>query len=458
MPGPVGSSVSFTPAAPPQPLVGATKASSVAPAAKTGQSQQPKVPPTGIMHPSGVGTPTGAVNASQDSQKLQQILGQMPPERLVAQFKDMCQQIREEYGATETQSTEAHQEPKLKPVSQHQVLNLEKGDTTVTESSRSVVLQDNGSAFAPERLTEKSTLELVGHGSSDGKTLGGKTPLEVASMLKNAGITQLGILDLKSCHSSSFKTALVGALKDAGIHVGEVRSYEGEIAINHNTGKVIQGHGLDLMERHDGTLGHTTKDHKAIRSRLEALRKKMAKKLSPKSLSSMLPKFKEAAIAINNVESQPGRSTISLQVLRIKSVHKILVSSSRRKLSGAQLRVLPKGFLVFERKTGVGEKRHAEEGPIDYVVKRKLAMRLIAPSKRFCGKGKGRKSCHGHVKSVVSTQPNQFKGLVYDSSFVNTNNQRRHPTKESTLRAITYEVTNPGTFTKNPVLKKRDEV
>lgn len=143
----------------------------------------------------------------------------------------------------------------LKKVSEHQVLNLEKGNTSVTESSRSIVLKDSGSAFAPERLNAKSTLVIVGHGSPDGSSVGGLNPKQLAQRIKKEGITQLAVLDLKSCYSDGFKTALDGELKAAGIQVGETKTYSVEIAISRDTGKALQGSGLGQMKGHDGILG-----------------------------------------------------------------------------------------------------------------------------------------------------------------------------------------------------------
>ncbi|MFN8575483.1 MAG: hypothetical protein U0354_01375 [Candidatus Sericytochromatia bacterium] len=143
----------------------------------------------------------------------------------------------------------------LRQISQHQVLNLEKSDKTVTESSRSIVLRDKASIFSPERLNSKSTLEIVAHGSSDGSNIGGLSPKQLAQRLKREGITQLGVLDLKSCHSESFKSSLEVELKAIGLKVGEVRAYTSEIAISRETGKVLQGSKLEQTKNHDGALG-----------------------------------------------------------------------------------------------------------------------------------------------------------------------------------------------------------
>lgn len=147
----------------------------------------------------------------------------------------------------------------LRPVSQHQVLNLEKTDTAVTESSRSIILKDHGSAFAPERLTAKSTLEIVGHGSPDGASIGGLSPKLLALRLKSEGIRQLAVLDLKSCYSDSFKISLEGELKLAGIQVGEIRTYTGQIAISRETGKALMGQSVKAIQEHDGLLGDIKK-------------------------------------------------------------------------------------------------------------------------------------------------------------------------------------------------------
>ncbi len=148
----------------------------------------------------------------------------------------------------------------LNPISQHQVLNLEQADSTVSESARSVVLKDQGSAFAPERLNAQSSLEILGHGSPDGATLSGLNPQQLANKLIQAGITQLAVLDLKSCFSEGFKASLATELEIAGIQVGEIRTYTGQIAISRETGKVLQGEAASQVTGHDGLLGRTPED------------------------------------------------------------------------------------------------------------------------------------------------------------------------------------------------------
>lgn len=149
----------------------------------------------------------------------------------------------------------------LKPVSQHQVLNLhdahesDASRNTVVESGRSVKLKQGGSPFGVGIVLKPgATVEVLGHGSPDGKTIGGKTPQQLAKQLKAGGATQLAVLDLKSCHSEAFKAELQQCLASEGIQVGQIKTYQGSIAVSRATGEVVQGAGLEMMKGHDGTL------------------------------------------------------------------------------------------------------------------------------------------------------------------------------------------------------------
>ena len=159
---------------------------------------------------------------------------------------------------------------KLKAVSQHQVLNLNQvgeSDTsrkTVVESGRSVKLKQGGTQFGTGiPLQAGGALDVVGHGSPDGKTVGGLTAPQLAKKLKSGGVTELAVIDLKSCYSSSFKTELQQCLSNEGIQVGEIKSYEGTIAVSRETGTVLQGEEISTV-RHDGELP-LTKEQVIIR-------------------------------------------------------------------------------------------------------------------------------------------------------------------------------------------------
>lgn len=152
----------------------------------------------------------------------------------------------------------------LKPVSQHQVLNVHdahESDTsrsTVVESGRSVKLKQGGSPFGVGIVLKPgATVEVLGHGSPDGKTIGGKTPQQLAKQLKAGGATQLAVLDLKSCHSEAFKAELQQCLDSEGIQVGQIKTYQGNIAVDRATGNALSQQQIlasPVPIEHDGFL------------------------------------------------------------------------------------------------------------------------------------------------------------------------------------------------------------
>jgi hypothetical protein len=150
----------------------------------------------------------------------------------------------------------------LKPVSQHAVLNLGGFDRTVDESARSLRLKTDGTVFDKDRLPgPQGQLEIVGHGSSDGLLLGGQTANMLAKTLKQAGVTQLDTLHLKSCHSAPFAVALSASLKAEGIQVRSIQGFEGRIAIHETTGATLietEAFSLGLIDGHSGDLGYST--------------------------------------------------------------------------------------------------------------------------------------------------------------------------------------------------------
>ncbi len=134
----------------------------------------------------------------------------------------------------------------LKPVSQHQVFNVhdkhesDASRSTVVESGRSVKLKQGGSPFGVGIVLKPgATVEVLGHGSPDGRTIGGKTPQQLAKQLKAGGATQLAVLDLKSCHSEAFKAELEQCLASEGIQVGQIKTYQGSIAVDRATGNAL---------------------------------------------------------------------------------------------------------------------------------------------------------------------------------------------------------------------------
>lgn len=224
-----------------------------------------------------LGSSSKVVNASQDNQQIKSMLEHMPEEQLIEKTKILMQipVVMEEFGIVADASKTTHRSisadmltaarEKLKPVSQHQILNVQElgqWNETVIESGKSLKLKTDGSVFAHERLTSKSTLEIVGHGGTDGEghpTIGGQRPDQLAKMLKAAGITQLDTIHLKSCHSKQFAEELVAALQseDIGIQVKNVKGFDSRIAIDVATGKTLvetADLNLDAVEGHSGTL------------------------------------------------------------------------------------------------------------------------------------------------------------------------------------------------------------
>ena len=161
----------------------------------------------------------------------------------------------------------------LKPVSQHQVLNLhdahesDASRNTVVESGRSVKLKQGGSPFGVGIVLKPgATIEVLGHGSPDGKTIGGKTPQQLAKQLKAGGATQLAVLDLKSCHSEAFKAELQQCLASEGIQVGQIKTYQGSIAVDRATGNALSQQQIltsPVPVKHDGFLD-LTEDQKTL--------------------------------------------------------------------------------------------------------------------------------------------------------------------------------------------------
>jgi hypothetical protein len=208
------------------------------------------------------------VNVSQDKALIYQSLDNVAPQALAQRLEQLAQapKIAEAFGpvcpqslgTTATVLTEARQN--LKPVSQHQILNLDETgglDKAVVESGRTLKLRTDGSVFAPERLNPHATLEIVGHGSPDGKEIGGKTPQQLAQLLKDSGITQLHTLHLKSCYSEQFKSELGVALEQVGVRVNYIQGFTGRIAIEMATGKTLteQNGLLTQSPEHSGELG-----------------------------------------------------------------------------------------------------------------------------------------------------------------------------------------------------------
>jgi hypothetical protein len=157
----------------------------------------------------------------------------------------------------------------LRPASQHQVLTLTESVTDLNDevsndqyrSASQSGISSKGKVGSPFGvgipLKPGAVVDVVGHGSPDGKTVGGKTPQQLAKQLKDGGATQLAVLDLKSCHSSAFKAELQKCLHNEGIQVGQIKTYATAIAVDRLTGHALSPLEIQLSPTqidHDGFL------------------------------------------------------------------------------------------------------------------------------------------------------------------------------------------------------------
>lgn len=159
---------------------------------------------------------------------------------------------------------------KLKKVSQHQVLNLgaQSSGTTTKESSLSRKLgsEVGGVSFDKDIFPASGgTLDIVGH--SDGTSIEGQNPKQLAAFLKSAlpEGTQLKQLNLVSCHSEQFMADLKTELEHAGVSVETISGARGRVAVDRATGQMLdeaQVGDLEQVKGHDGGLGGLTKDQK----------------------------------------------------------------------------------------------------------------------------------------------------------------------------------------------------
>jgi hypothetical protein len=152
----------------------------------------------------------------------------------------------------------------LRPVSQHQVLNLGAVDTgsTTQESARSRKLgsEVGGVPLDRDRLPgAQGTLDIVGHSSDNGMKIEGRSPQQLASLLKNQyGLQQINTIHLVSCKSEAFKAEFQQALSDLGVDVGRVEGLHGKGAVDRTTGKMLDEAmvgDLSQIAGHDGGLG-----------------------------------------------------------------------------------------------------------------------------------------------------------------------------------------------------------
>lgn len=371
----IGRSVSPTYTAPTQTQPQVAQAAASNSAVQTPSQTQHTQASFGALGQTVVGKGSEMVNPSQGGQQVKQGIEQADGGQLLEQGQSLLEPpaLQSEFSSVSApqESSSAQGQPNLKQVSQHQVLNLQKGDSSVTESSRSVVLGDEGSAFMPELLTSKGKLDILGHGSPDGSTIGGLNAEQLAKKLKSSGITQLAVLDLKSCHSDKFKTELEGALKAAGITVGEIKTYPGPVAINHTNGQVMQGDGLAQMPGHDGVLGRLSDKRIGMiaKAYIESqLSGKIANKDIPEVAKRLTLEIEENILAkkppldgIDSITDCPSTQKAIAQIKKDLNIIEPVVPSSPARTKGAvaargaDLDDIMKAKIVLETEVGLPE-------------------------------------------------------------------------------------------------------
>jgi len=153
----------------------------------------------------------------------------------------------------------------LKKVSQNQVLNLGEisSGTTTKESSNSRKLGSEVGGVSMETAWSlpgpEGSIDIVGHSSEGGTKIEGKSPQQLAQLLKEQyGLQKIKTINLVSCESEQFKTAFKQALADLGVEVGNVEGTKGRVAVDRATGTVLDEAvvgDLDKIGGHDGSLG-----------------------------------------------------------------------------------------------------------------------------------------------------------------------------------------------------------
>jgi hypothetical protein len=244
---------------------------------RLGQTQATTAPRTPVSNPkafqAGPSRPsTGPVNASHDGQQIKDTLGQRSPTQLQSQSQALLESpaVAEAFGPVARPALSAdlltQARANLKPVSQHQVLNLGDVSTgsTVKESSisRKLGSEVGGSPLDRDRLPHADgSIDIVGHSLDGGKTIEGKSPKQLAELLKQQfGLQQIKTIHLVSCQSEQFKAEFQQALAEVGIQAGTVEAATGKVAVERTTGKMLDAAtvgNLANIDGHDGELGWT---------------------------------------------------------------------------------------------------------------------------------------------------------------------------------------------------------
>jgi len=193
---------------------------------------------------------SGALRLDKEARHIDQTIAQSNPQHIKQKAQQLARMGLVPKGIISANELQSARQG-LRQVSEHAVLTLiaphesDASRTTSIESGRSLRLAQGGVTFDKDCLpSEHGTLDIIGHGSSDGQRLGGKTPSQLAKVLQDKGITHLKTLNLKSCYSESFAQALateIGKLNQAGanIQIDQITGAKGPIAIARATGQSL---------------------------------------------------------------------------------------------------------------------------------------------------------------------------------------------------------------------------
>lgn len=206
-----------------------------------------------------------SVNVVMAAQQLKKGIQQTGSERLNSNMQKSMQlkSVAKEMGGITSESLLAAR-AKLKPVSQHAVLNLgdvsEKSTTKESSRSRKLGSEVGGVSLERGRLPDADgTIDIVGHSSDGGMKIEGKDPRQLAQFLKQKfGLQQIKTIHLVSCKSEQFKSEFQDALTELGVEVENIAVAKGKVAVDRATGKTLDEAivgDLGSIDGHDGGLG-----------------------------------------------------------------------------------------------------------------------------------------------------------------------------------------------------------
>lgn len=317
---PIGRSVSPTYMAPIQPQERVSQPISSEPSIQTLNKLSNTQASFSAARQSVVGKSTETVNPSQGGQQVRHGIEQGDGGQLLKQGQSLLEspRIKQEFGAVSStpQTSRSGITPdmlvqarkNLKPVSQHQVLNL--GDvSTGSATKESTISRKLGTAVGGVSLEKgllpgpNGSIDIVGHSSDGGMKIEGKSPQQLAKLLKdNFDLKKIKTINLVSCESEKFKAEFHQALSDLGIEVGNVESAKGRAAVDRATGKLLDeavDGDLNKLVGHDGPLGKTI-------SNLDVHPQNLFDSLSGINGLQKPTVFQDAEEYLNSVQSNPA--------------------------------------------------------------------------------------------------------------------------------------------------------